>query len=294
MHLYKGNKLIFSRLGNKKVVFLQLNTQYETIMIRSLFFDIDGTLCSLKTHEIPESAVRAITEAKARGVKIFISTGRPIQIINNIGAIEHLVDGYITTNGAYCFVGDTAVCCMPIPAADVRTLTADAMAEGYPCIVAGDKGIAVYGKARETIDRIFRGELNVSDLDFERPAGEVLCGNVLQVTSFCSSEHEQKLMERIGHCVSARWHPAFTDITADGADKGKGLAAMARHFGLDISETMAFGDGGNDISIIRRAGTGVAMGNAGDNVKAAADYVTTSVDDDGVMNALVHFGVVDK
>ena len=44
-------------------------------MIRSLFFDIDGTLCSLKTHEIPESAVRAITEAKARGVKIFISTG---------------------------------------------------------------------------------------------------------------------------------------------------------------------------------------------------------------------------
>lgn len=57
---------------------------------------------------------------------------------------------------------------------------------------------------------------------------------------------------------------------------------------------MAFGDGGNDISIIRRAGTGVAMGNAGDNVKAAADYVTTSVDDDGVMNALVHFGVIDK
>ena len=168
------------------------------------------------------------------------------------------------------------------------------MAEGYPCIVAGDKGIAVYGKARETVDRIFRGELNVSDLDFERPAGEVLCGNVLQVTSFCSSEHEQKLMERVGHCVSARWHPAFTDITADGADKGKGLAAMARHFGLDISETMAFGDGGNDISIIRRAGTGVAMGNAGDNVKAAADYVTTSVDDDGVMNALVHFGVIDK
>ena len=159
---------------------------------------------------------------------------------------------------------------MPIPAADVRTLTADAMAEGYPCIVAGDKGIAVYGKARETVDRIFRGELNVSDLDFERPAGEVLCGNVLQVTSFCSSEHEQKLMERVGHCVSAR------------------------HFGLDISETMAFGDGGNDISIIRRAGTGVAMGNAGDNVKAAADYVTTSVDDDGVMNALVHFGVIDK
>ena len=86
-------------------------------MIRSLFFDIDGTLCSLKTHEIPESAVRAITEAKARGVKIFISTGRPIQIINNIGTIEHLVDGYITTNGAYCLsaIRRYAACLYPLP-----------------------------------------------------------------------------------------------------------------------------------------------------------------------------------
>lgn len=262
-------------------------------MIKSLFFDIDGTLCSLKTHEIPESTVRAITMAKERGVKIFISTGRPIQIINNIGAIEHLVDGYITTNGAYCFVGDTAVCCTPIPTADVLTLTDDAVTEGYPCIIASDRGIAVFGNAREIVDQIFRGELNVSNLDIERPADKVLKGNVLQVTSFCSQEQEERLMARVTGCVSARWHPAFTDITADGADKGKGLAAMARHLGLDISETMAFGDGGNDIPIIRRAGIGVAMGNAGDDVKAVADYITTSVDDDGIMNALRHFGVIE-
>ena len=53
-----------------------------------------------------------------------------------------------------------------------------------------------------------------------------------------------------------------------------------------MSETIAFGDGGNDISILRRAGTGVAMGNAKDNVKAVADYVTTSVDNDGISRAL--------
>ena len=55
---------------------------------------------------------------------------------------------------------------------------------------------------------------------------------------------------------------------------------------------MAFGDGGNDESILRRAGIGVAMGNAGDEARAAADYITTSVDDDGVKNALEHFGVI--
>ena len=63
---------------------------------------------------------------------------------------------------------------------------------------------------------------------------------------------------------------------------------MAAHEGLKVSETIAFGDGGNDISILRQAGLGVAMGNAKDNVKAAADYVTASVDDDGISKALAH------
>ena len=70
------------------------------------------------------------------------------------------------------------------------------------------------------------------------------------------------------------------------ADKGKALIAMAAHEGFKVEETMAFGDGGNDIPIIRQAGIGVAMGNARDEVKEAADYVTTSVNEDGVRNAL--------
>ena len=67
---------------------------------------------------------------------------------------------------------------------------------------------------------------------------------------------------------------------------------MAAHEGLDISECIAFGDGGNDIPILKTAGIGVAMGNAADNVKAAADYVTTHVDDNGIANALRHFGAI--
>jgi hydroxymethylpyrimidine pyrophosphatase-like HAD family hydrolase len=55
---------------------------------------------------------------------------------------------------------------------------------------------------------------------------------------------------------------------------------------------MAFGDGGNDLTIIKKAGIGVAMGNAGDELKRAADYVTSSVDDDGILNALKHFDVI--
>lgn len=81
-------------------------------------------------------------------------------------------------------------------------------------------------------------------------------------------------------------------MTARGADKGKALQRMAEHLGMDISETMAFGDGGNDKSIICAAGIGVAMGNAIDDVKALASYVTDHVDNDGVSKALRHFGII--
>ena len=73
-------------------------------MVKYLFFDIDGTLVSFKTHKIPQSTVDALTQAKANGLKVYISTGRPMLFINNLGQIEHLIDGYITTTGALCVV----------------------------------------------------------------------------------------------------------------------------------------------------------------------------------------------
>ena len=60
--------------------------------IKALFFDIDGTLVSFRTHLIPQSTVEALQEAKRNGVAIYISTGRPLMIINNLGQIEHLID----------------------------------------------------------------------------------------------------------------------------------------------------------------------------------------------------------
>ena len=60
----------------------------------ALFYDIDGTLVSFESHQIPPSTILALTQAKANGHKVFIATGRPPIIITNLGAIEHLIDGY--------------------------------------------------------------------------------------------------------------------------------------------------------------------------------------------------------
>ena len=78
-----------------------------------------------------------------------------------------------------------------------------------------------------------------------------------------------------------------------GVDKAEGIDRLLARFGIGLDETMAFGDGGNDIPMLRHVGTGVAMGNADGAVKAEADYVTTSVDEEGIARALRHFGLID-
>ena len=257
----------------------------------ALFFDIDGTLVSFKTHEIPASTIFALTQAKANGSRVYIATGRPPVILTNLGAIEHLIDGYITTNGALCYVGDQLVCCQPIPMQDVMTCVNDAQEKGYSLIVVGRKEVAVLDPKGD-VDRIFRQMLAVKNLDKASPLDEVLQQDILQLTPFFPADYEPQLLARMSQCVSGRWHPEFTDITANGADKGKGIQAIARHEGFDPSHTIAFGDGGNDTSMILQAGIGVAMGNAIDVLKQQADYITSSVDEDGILNALRHFRVV--
>ena len=257
-----------------------------------LFFDIDGTLVSFKTHEIPASTILALTQAKANGHKVFIATGRPIQIITNIGAIEHLVDGYITTNGAYCYVGNEVVCCNAIAPADVELMFDDARRYDYTCVVASETQFALFNPHPD-FDQIFIEQLGVKGLSAENTNIEkALSERILQFSPFFDIAHEQELMPRLKGCVSGRWHPAFTDITARGTDKGSALHVMSRHLGIDISHMMAFGDGGNDLTMIREAGVGVAMGNANEPVKEQADYVTTTVDDHGVLNALRHFELI--
>ena len=271
----------------------QINKKQDIFMdkkIKALFFDIDGTLVSFKTHRIPQSTVDALEQAKKNGVEVYISTGRPKQVINNLGQIEHLIDGYITANGARCFVEDTLVSQHAILPSDVKKIIEAADRDNYPAIVVSESRFAIHHYTDEVYEIFCKG-LGVDSSVFA-DVNDLGDEPILQITPFCTLEQEALLMPTLENCTSGRWHPAFTDITARGADKGKGLHAMADYLGLNIEETMAFGDGGNDISIIKEAGVGVAMGNAGEELKQVADYITTHVDEDGVKNALIKYGVI--
>ena len=273
------------------VVILHTITQVLYYMIKALFFDVDGTLVSFNTHTIPTSTVDALKEAKKRGVKLFIATGRPIQLLNNIPEVEHLMDGYILATGALCTYEDKVVREDLIPQAEVEALIDFCKQRSLPAVVVGREDIQLVNR-NEQFEDIFRNLLNVSYNKFDVLMDEVINQGVLQITPFITEDEEDIIKPQLKSCASARWHPAFCDINNSSADKANGIRAIAQQLGIDISETMAFGDGGNDISMLKAAGTSVAMGNALDKVKASATYVTTSVDEDGIANALRHFGII--
>ena len=158
-------------------------------------------------------------------------------------------------------------------------------------MVVGTNDIQIVNRNDE-FNHVFRDMLKVKYNKFDVPLDEVIAQGVLQITPFLTPDEERRLLPSLPGCTSARWYPTFCDITSAAADKANGIRSIAQHLGIDLSETMAFGDGGNDISMLQTVGTGVAMGNALDEVKAHADYVTTDVDNDGVKNALEHFGII--
>lgn len=119
---------------------------------------------------------------------------------------------------------------------------------------------------------------------------------VEKINIYCSSLDDRETIRQI---LSARPDIIISsslennlEINALGATKGEGLSRLANHLGLKIEETMACGDGENDRTIIRTAGIGVAMGNAEEELKRMADYVTASNEDDGVAKAIQRFALI--
>ena len=118
--------------------------------------------------------------------------------------------------------------------------------------------------------------------------------DIFQIMGFYPESLDSHLHENIfEESTSTRWHPLFTDIVNKNNNKSEGVIKTLDHHGFGHDTSMAFGDGGNDISMLKTAAIGVAMGNANDEVKDAADYITTSVDEDGIQNALRHFGLIE-
>ena len=259
-------------------------------MYEIFFFDIDGTLRSFETHEVPASAREALARLRGRGAKVIIATGRDRRSLQPLEGLTF--DGYILVNGGHCLTTDGEVLAeRPIPMEILDRMLHVGMREGFPVSMLTDEGMvasSVNDGMREFLGALGM-PLDPAVADLREVAQRTPCR---QMCVFMSPEQEERIMREFPECVSSRWSPLMADINMCGVTKASGMDVFLRHYGIDRSRSMAFGDGGNDVEMIRHAGVGVALGNAVDAAKRAADYVTATVDDDGVLRALQHYEVL--
>ena len=253
-----------------------------------MFFDIDGTLVSFKSHTVPESARRAIARLREQGVKVFIATGRLMKHVAIVNDIE--VDGYITVNGGYCITSAGEVIFeSAFPRATVERVIDLSEQYGFDLNVMTheDMYVSSMGERVQKIASMINIMPTVADV-----RAIAATQPVVQMCPYISRELEQEIMPLLPDCVGSRWIETFMDLNVRGVDKSLGIQQVMNYYGLTMAEAMAFGDGGNDLPMVRDAAVGVAMGNACDELKAVADYITSSVDEDGVSRALEYFELI--
>lgn len=266
-------------------------------MIKAVFFDIDGTLVSFNTHKVPESTREALAKLRNNGIKTFIASGRHLASINNLPNLEF--DGYVLINGAFAFMnvqkdyknpdGREVIYRHPIPKEDVESWLNFIKENPKSTVLVYEKNLTMNFKD-EVMQEIF------DLLNFPEP----LVGNledlkeeeIFQIIATFTDEESPEMMKNLPNCKTSRWHPRFTDINESHCSKARGIQAVMEYFGWTKDEVMSFGDGGNDVDMLQMAGVGVAMGNSDESVKQHADYITASVDDDGVYKALKHFDLI--
>jgi Cof subfamily protein (haloacid dehalogenase superfamily) len=266
---------------------------------RLLCFDYDGTAAD--GGHFPTPRVReAVGAAQARGARVVLATGRSFGSAYRYAEALGLHDAVITYQGAIVKEMDPPHATlvrevMPLaPLADflawveARDLDLSLYGEEEYYITAQRRPpefhrrwfgppyhrVANYGEALAALQA--KGETPIKGLMIVEPGeGEPLAAELHAI-----------FQDRL---TVLRSHELFTEVTSPHASKGNALAFLADRYGIAQAETIAVGDSDNDISMIRWAGLGVAMGNAAPEVIAAADRVAPSVFDDGLAAVIEEF-----
>lgn len=257
-------------------------------MIKAVFFDMDGTLYSHRTHRLPESTKRAAAALRARGIHCVAATGRHIHELLALIDGDIVFDGYVTLNGQLCWdANGNCIYENPIREPDKSRIITWFREKRLPMLLLQKDTI----RLNDVNDHVPVVQRDISTPI--PPVGTYDGGEIDQVIVYLPRGAEDALAAELTVSRILRWHELAIDITPIGGDKAVGVAAYLKASDIDPAEAMAFGDGINDIGMLQYVGTGVAMGNANDRVKAAADYVTDDVDADGIEKALRHFGLIE-
>lgn len=262
--------------------------------IKLIAFDVDGTLYDPRAHRIPESCIEGIRLLKQNGILFCIATGRAHYGLGK--ALNDLHADYIlSANGGVVVDGRGNILShQDISLEECEQLISFAHRNEAGLVFKFPKHMYVY-QYPEKVDWI-DGQIH-SDIGRDPFIFHARQDHHLLELPQCASLHAdpaevQKLAENSTLSFTQYSADGF-DVAPKNANKGAGLAVLMNHLGLSKEETACFGDNFNDIEMMRTSGYSVAMGNAVQEIKDFADYITDPVDRNGIYNGLKHLHVIE-
>lgn len=261
-------------------IFVNRRSESYVKQPKVIFFDIDGTLTSSITGEIPQSAIDALHKLQQQGIEVVAATGRPYSMCHDLEAIGFKT--IITANGAYVrHHGEV------LYGADVATIFQQQMlsmaaqyqhAMTFYCDKFYYNGIET-AQLKTALHEAFMLESVPKVLPHDAHRTNLMC---LIATDTQLAPYKQAFPT----ITFQRWHDTIVNVLAEPVSKSRAIQEVLNVLQYDKEQAIAFGDGYNDMDMLEYVGFGIAMENAPDAVKAYAQYVTASAHDDGIMKAL--------
>ena len=245
--------------------------------IKIIFFDIDGTLIDMKRKLISANTLYTLKRLKENKIIICLATGRSPIVLPHFNEIEF--DAFLTYNGSYCYNQKDIIFSNPLSNDDVSTIIKNATQINRPLSLATKDRMAANGKDDDLIKYYGFANHNVEVAD---DFNDVAKEEIFQILIGCHKEDHSLLLKNVRNAKITFWWDNAADIIPATGGKGLGIQKVLEYYNLDRSEAMAFGDGNNDIEMLKAVGTGVAMGNASDDLKKAATDICGNAADDGI------------
>ena len=269
-----------------------------------IFLDIDGTLTPAGSNVPPESALRAVRKAQENGHLIFLCTGRNPGMLAPV--LEYGFTGAVATAGGYIFAGDKVLFDCPMTREQQETGMRLLKEQGvFRTIEArditwGDEDLGEFlAQAGEGNSELVRWRKALAEQLNIRPMAEYDGQPIYKIVFMCNTMEQ---LQPARDALEKDFNFVVQEVSAHNClngelinrkfDKGKGIRIVAEAYGMDLSDTIGFGDSMNDLEMIETVGYSVCMANGSEALKAISDMVCPSVEDDGLYEAFEKLGLI--
>lgn len=269
-----------------------------------IFLDIDGTLTPAGSNTPPDSAVRAVRAARAKGHKVFLCTGRNPAMLAPL--LSYGFDGAVAGAGGYVFCGDTVIYDHPMTSEQRDTALTALHDQGVFCTIEakdatyGDEDLGDFlSSANPGNSEIERWRRAIAEDLGIQPMSSYDGRPIYKVVFMCTNAEQldkaKSLLERDFNfcCQEVAAHRCLNGELINRAfDKGRGVLRVCEHLGVAAEDTVGFGDSMNDLEMIGTVGVGVCMEGGSPTLKERSDMVCPAVEEDGLAKAFEQLGLV--